>query len=90
MKENSLNVESIRDLRLGTEVKDENRTLQRKLIPLYVHLYSVSLLDYGVYPLLCYLDDVEDICNLFPEMAGVVSSMFSDAFKPEKSWKYAK
>lgn len=90
LKENNLNVESIRDLGLSAEVKDENRTLQRKLIPLFVHLYCVSLLDYEIYPLLDYLDDIEDICNLFPEMAGVVSLMFSDAFKPEKSLKYAK
>lgn len=89
LKENSLNVESFRGLGLSEEVNDENRTLQRKLIPLYVHFYSVSLLDFAVYPIYEYLDDIEDTCNLFPEMAGVVSLMFSDAFKPAKCRKYA-
>lgn len=89
LKENSLNVESFRGLGLSEEVNDENRTLQRKLIPLYVHFYSVSLLDFAVYPIYEYLDDIEDTCNLFPEMAGVVSLMFNDAFKPAKCRKYA-
>lgn len=55
-----------------------------------MYFYSVLLLDYGVYFLFCYLDDVEDICNLFLEMVGVVFLMFSDVFKLEKSWKYVK
>lgn len=50
--------------------------VKKKLILYYVYLYSVLRIEYLIYFLINYMDDIEYFCNEFLEMICLVSFMF--------------
>lgn len=78
------------DVGLKTDIDSHRRTVMKKLIPYYVHLFSIVRLDFLITPLNDHLDDVEKLCNEFPEMSGFVSSIFAFTRQNEKEVEYAK
>lgn len=65
------------------------KMLKKKLIVFYVHVYCVSTMNWKVRPLIYHMEDIENLCTEFPEMALVVSSMCRYTNQPEKSRKYS-
>lgn len=90
LKENTLNVERIEDTRLKEQVENQTRIVKQHLIQYYKQLWFISSLYKSLYPLIEYMDDIENICKEFPEIADVVSLMFQYLGQSEKSRKYAR
>lgn len=78
------------DVGLKTDLDSHRQTVMKKLIPYYVHLFSIVRLDFLITPLNDHLDDIEKLCNEFPEMSGFVSSIFAFTRQYEKEVEYAK
>lgn len=78
------------DIGLKTDLDSHRRTVKKILIPYYVHLFSIVRLDFLISPLSDHLDDIEKLCDEFPEMSGFVSSIFSFTKQSEKKEEYAK
>lgn len=72
------------------EMGAETRKIKKMLIQYYIQSYFVSKLDWTLTPFINYLDDIENLCNEFPEMARIVSEMFGYADQPEKCQQYAR
>lgn len=89
LKNESIFVKDVKDSALKAEIDDQIKTLKKKLIPYYVHLYSISRIDYYVYPIIHYMEDIEKLCKEFPEIAGIVCEMFLYTRQPEKAAQYA-
>ena len=69
---------------------DETQTAKRMLIQHFIHMFYVSQLDFSTSPIIFYLDDIENLCEEFPEMARIVSQIFRYVRQPEKSQQYAR
>lgn len=65
-------------------------TTRSKLFEYYKHMYLVSMLDFLVQPLIDYMNDIETLCEGFPERTRIVSDMFAYVNMPDKSEQYAK
>lgn len=50
--------------------------LKKILILYYVYLYSILKIDYYVYLIICYMEDIEKFCKEFLEIVGFVCEMF--------------
>lgn len=83
-----LKEESLNDSNSKADIDADQRTVKRELIPYYIHLFFVSRLDFTVVPLIDYMDDIENLCNEFPEMAGIVGHMFQYLEQREKRQLY--
>ena len=83
-----LKEESLNDSNSKAEIDADQRTVKRELILYYIHLFFVSRLDFKVVPLIDYMDDIENLCNEFPEMAGIVGHMFQYLGQREKRQLY--
>lgn len=83
-------VEDNKDIELKAEIDSQKTMVMKKLIPFYVLLFSVSRIEFTVLPLINYMNDIENLCNAFPEMAGLVSSMFAYTRQPHKEKEYAR
>lgn len=68
----------------------ENQILKRKLILFYMHVYSISLLNYWLNPLINHMDEIEELCIEFPGIAGVIYSMCMFTRQPAKAEEYLK
>lgn len=90
LKSETLFADDISDNGLKAEVDAQTIMVKKKLIPYYVHLYSVSRIEYSIYPLINHMDDIEHLCNEFPEMTRLVSSMFQYTRQPEKKREYSR
>lgn len=73
-----------------SEIDSQKTRVMKKLIPYYVLLFSVSRIEFTIWPLINYMNDIEDLCNAFPEMVGLVSEMFAYTRQPHKEIEYAK
>lgn len=89
LKNESVFVKDVKDSALKTEIYAQMKTLKKQLIPYYVHLYSISKIDYYVYPIIRYMEDIEKLCKEFPEIAGLVCEMFLYTRQPERATEYA-
>lgn len=90
LKSETLFADDISDNGLKAEVDAQTIMVKKKLIPYYVHLYSVSRIEYSIFPLINHMDDIEHLCNEFPEMTCLVSSMFQYTRQPEKEREYSR
>lgn len=76
---------------LGLKMDDvQKRILKRKLISFYKHTFSISILNHLVHPLINHMDEIEDLCTEFPEIAGMVFAMFMYIGQPVKGEEYLK
>lgn len=89
LKNESVFVKDVKDSALKTEIDAQMKTLKKTSIPYYVHLYSISKIDYYVYPIIRYMEDIEKLCKEFPEIAGLVCEMFLYTRQPERATEYA-
>lgn len=64
------------------------KMLKKKLIVFYVHVYCVSTMNCKLRSLIYHMEDIENLCTEFPEMALVVSSMCRYTNQPDKTRKY--
>ena len=78
------------DSRPGLNADVKIATTRSKLFEYYKHMYYVSMLDFLVQPLIDYMNDIETLCEGFPERTGIVSDMFAYVKMPDKSEQYAK
>lgn len=83
-------IEENKDIELKAEIDSQKTMVMKRLIPYYVFLFSVSKVDFTILPLINYMNDIEKLCNAFPEMAGLVSSMFAYTRQPHKEMEYAR
>lgn len=83
-------IEENKDIELKAEIDSQKTMVMKRLIPYYVFLFSVSKIDFTILPLINYMNDIEKLCNAFPEMAGLVSSMFAYTRQPHKEMEYAR
>lgn len=68
----------------------QNQILKRKLILFYMHVYNISILNFLQYPLINHLDEIEELCIEFPEIAEMIFSMCMFMSQPAKAEEYAK
>lgn len=73
-----------------TDENVQNRILKRKLILFYMHVYSISVLNNLVYPLIDHMDEIEELCIEFPEIDNLFYSMCMYTKQPAKAEEYAK
>lgn len=73
---------------MKAEVDAQKQMLKKKLIPYYVHLYSIARIDFCITPLTEHIDDIENLCKEFPEMYGLFYSMCFYTKQPEQKKKY--
>lgn len=83
-------VEDNKDIDLKAEIDSQKTMVMKRLIPYYVFLFSVSKIDFTILPLINYMNDIEKLCNEFPEMAGLVGSMSAYTRQPHKEKEYAR
>lgn len=74
----------------GSKRDEDVRILKRKLILFYMHVYGISLLNNLIYPLINHMDEIEELCIEFPEIAGMIYSMCMYTRQPAKAEEYAK
>lgn len=68
----------------------QNPILKRNLILFYMHVYSISRLNFFMYPLIYHMDEIEELCTEFPEIAGMIYSMYMYTRQPAKAEEYSK
>lgn len=68
----------------------QNRILKRKLILFYMHVYSISRLNFFMHPLINHMDEIEELCTEFPEIAEIIYSMCIYTRQPAKAKEYSK
>lgn len=90
LKESSFHLESMEDTGLKNEVENQTRIVKLNLIQYYKHAWYVSRLYRGLYPLIEYMDDIENMCKEFPEIAHLVSLMCHYLGQFDKSREYAR
>lgn len=88
LKQESFFVENVKDASLKSEVDAQKQMLEKKLIPFYVHLYSIARINFCIAPLTEHMDDIENLCKEFPEMYGLFYSMCFYTKQPEQKKKY--
>lgn len=90
LKQESFFVEDIKDASLKAEVEAQKKMVKKKLIPYYVHLYSVARIEFYLTPMTEHIGDIENLCEEFPEMYGLFYSMCIYTNQPEKKKEYVK
>lgn len=90
LKESSFHLESMKGTGLKNEVENQTRIVKLNLIQYYKHAWYVSRLYRGLYPLIEYMDDIENMCKEFPEIAHLVSLMCHYLGQFDKSREYAR
>ncbi|XP_048741504.2 uncharacterized protein LOC125655301 isoform X1 [Ostrea edulis] len=89
LRQDILEISHIEDPELKEEVVAQKRSIKARLKLYYIQVYDISSIDYMVYPLNEHISDIEELYEEFPEMSGILSSMFSYLGQKQKSRKYA-